>query len=120
MKYWSDMVDKYGFQDGENIPTGIEKYRSVYIQAINKLAKKHNSAIRLIAYDRPGMHNWCMVLFVPEDTMYIDRNAETSKLSLDEGMLTAIDAADAMNLDRFVETKVAIKRSFGSFLKEIK
>ena len=63
MRFWDDMQNKYGFSDGEAVPDGAEVYRAVYIRAVNALAEQLGSTVRAVAYDRPGVHNWCLILF---------------------------------------------------------
>ena len=63
MRFWDDMLDKYGFADGEAVPDGAEVYRAVYIRAVNVLAEQLGSGVRAVAYDRPGVHNGCLILF---------------------------------------------------------
>ena len=62
MIYWEEMQSKWGFGDGERVPTHVEKNRTVYIQLVNKLAEILGSTIRAVAYDRAGVHNWCLIL----------------------------------------------------------
>ena len=61
MRFYDDMLDKYGFNDGANIPNGIERVRTVYIRVINTFARKRKSYYRAFAFDRSGMHNWCLI-----------------------------------------------------------
>ena len=58
---YDEMKDKYGFDDGNNIPLGIESARRKLIQYINKRLPKDSQ--KLVAYDRAGAHNWCMVVW---------------------------------------------------------
>lgn len=57
MKYWDDFDSKFGFSDGDAVPPDAWAVRYVYVRRINKLAKKKGSAVRVFAFDRPGMHN---------------------------------------------------------------
>ncbi len=63
MRFWDDMQDRRGFADGESTPDGAEVYRAVYVQAVNTLAAQLGSPVRAVAYDRPGFHNGCLILF---------------------------------------------------------
>ena len=65
MKYWDDFQSKWGFDDGDAMPPDAWACRMVYIREINKLAKRKGSQVRLVAYDRPGMHNSCLIIRVP-------------------------------------------------------
>ena len=64
MKYFDDMNDKYGFNDGEAVPNEADRHRAVYIQAINRMAELLRSKSQAEAYDRMGVHNWCLITFI--------------------------------------------------------
>ena len=64
MKYWDEMGDKFGFSDGEALPPDVWKHREVYVKIINALAESRGSGIRVVCFDRGGVHNPCMVLLV--------------------------------------------------------
>ena len=64
MQYWDDFRDKHGFQGGDAIPKGVEIYRTVYVRYLNALLKHLGSGIRVIAYNRPGLHNYCLIRVV--------------------------------------------------------
>lgn len=61
MDFWNDMRSKWGFSDGEAVPAEASAARSVYIRAVNRLAEMRGSAVRAVAYDRSGAHNWCLI-----------------------------------------------------------
>src|SRR4051794_25024654 len=63
MRFWNEMQSKYGFADGEAIPEGVDVFRAVYIRAVNVLAAQLGSTVRAVVYDRPGIHNSCLILF---------------------------------------------------------
>jgi hypothetical protein len=65
MRYWQDFNDKYGFGDGGSTPPDAEACREAYIKVINGLAEKRGSKVRVVAYDRPGVHNGILVLMIP-------------------------------------------------------
>src|SRR6266446_4730130 len=65
MKYYDEMIEKYGFDDGQSEPDGVDLYREAYVVAMNHLLDKHGSAIRVMAWNRMGLHNGCMIVFVP-------------------------------------------------------
>ena len=64
MRYFDEMFSKWGFGDGDVEPDGILAYREVYVTAMNSLLAQTDSAIRLLPYDRPGLHNGCMLVSV--------------------------------------------------------
>ncbi len=94
MKYWDQMQSKYGFEDGDAVPGGIEVYRRAYILAVNALAAAKGSHVRVIPYDRPGCHNWCLVGFVSVDGS--DYSVDVVK---DEAMSAAIERASQLDID---------------------
>jgi hypothetical protein len=62
MRYFDDMTDKYGFNDGGSEPDGARTYRRLYVQCLNAIAELRGSPVRAIAYDRPGCHNTCLIM----------------------------------------------------------
>lgn len=67
MKYWEEYQSKWGFGDGDAVPPDAWALRYVYVREINRLAAAKGSAVRLIAYDRGGMHNPYLICRVPAD-----------------------------------------------------
>ena len=65
MRYWEELNSTYGFSDGISAPEGIELYRKAYIIAVNLLAAEKNCKVRVVAYDRPGLHNPFRVTYLP-------------------------------------------------------
>jgi hypothetical protein len=104
------MQSKYGFSDGNATPVAIELYRTVYIRTMNKLLEKHGSGFRLAAFDRGGMHNWCMFFVVPleefntikDPETYIDHEFSATDPVVDDAYVEALEEAHEMQLDDFV------------------
>ena len=109
MKYFDEMLDKHGFGDGEQEPPDAWASREVYVTVLNALARKEGSAVTVKAYDRPGMHNGCMLVFVgkPEDTNSCDPDA---------AMRRALSKADSLDLDNLVVTKSRIDKKSLAFI----
>lgn len=131
MRYFDEMLTKYGFNDGEAVPAAADEYRAVYIKAINALAEQFGSQSRAVAWNRFGVHNWCLICFFPaseladvpaEDittgiegherlykvTEFIDDKMQDiiDELSFDSGDLddmVIIDARISPNLDDEIE-----------------
>jgi hypothetical protein len=128
MRFWEDMQSKYGFSDGNAVPDGVEIYREVYIRAVNQLAEQLGSRVRAAAYDRFGVHNWCLILMhslsdlqahgIQDFTTHTDIQAETTEA--DEAMEEAIRQADELELDSFVEVMVTLTDDFEDFVKELR
>jgi len=124
MKYWDDFQSKWGFSDGDAMPPDAWACRVVYINEINKLARKKGSKVRLAAYDRPGMHNCYLIFTVPADLV---ANVSPQKLCVgpwrkgwsppddlpdapnDDAMQEAIQEAFNADLDNLVETHVRVR-----------
>jgi hypothetical protein len=63
---FANMVSKYGFMDGEDVPSFAEKARRDLLLAINGNAETLGSKHRCMAYDRLGLHNPTGIVFVPK------------------------------------------------------
>lgn len=64
MQYFDDMCSKFGFNDGDSEPPGSLAYRAVYVRALNALLAMKDSTVRVCAWNRPGMHNGCIIAHV--------------------------------------------------------
>lgn len=120
MRFFSEMLTKYGFADGETVPDGAEHYREAYIRALNRIAAVLGSGVRAYAFDRPS-HNWCLLLFAPvaETAAFTEAELATGKLksggwlylselSMDELMQEAVAIANDAELDYGVSVVVSI------------
>lgn len=65
MQYFNEMNSKYGFSDGDTIPSEAVECRTVYVKVLNKLLERFNSLSRILPFDRTGCHNWCLWIRVP-------------------------------------------------------
>ena len=65
MMYWDEMNSKNGFDDGAAVPQEAWAAREVYVRALNAVAAHKGSKVRAIAWDRPGVHNPCLIMQVP-------------------------------------------------------
>lgn len=107
MRYWDDMFNKFGFNDGEAVPPDAETCRQVYVQVVNKIAADLGSEWHVEPYDRAGVHNWCMIFYVPNGSTIDDVNGSESP---DDRLHTAIEMAHEAGLDIFVETDTEVLR----------
>jgi hypothetical protein len=129
MRFWDEMNTKYGFEDGCATPDGIEQYRAVYVEAMNKLLEKHGSECRVIAFNRGGGHNSVLWLRVHKDTLtylepegilYGEHDLDGDEIKTDEGWDKALEEATDLDLDGCVEVKVEINRDhLANILKEV-
>lgn len=126
MKYLEDLRNKLGFSDGEKMPSGISKYREAYIRTINHFAEKRGSGFRMIAFNRSGLHNNCLMF--PET---LDRfelrgdqgqdgrlNLFNDSPSVDDAFMEAVTDAIDFDPDRFVH--VQVKLDLNSLSLELK
>jgi|GEM_PF-1390612 hypothetical protein len=125
MRFWEEMQSKYGFSDGNVVPDGADLYRTVYIRAVNQLAEQLNSRVRAVAYDRAGVHNWCLILFfnlihligrTPADLTESADALDGDVQSPDEAMNEAIQQAYLLDLDSFIEVSITVVDDFDVFV----
>jgi hypothetical protein len=86
-----EMRTKWGFN--EVPPDGIEKVRNLIIREVNKVLKEDPEFghIKLIPYDRAGVHNWCLIEF--EDTEIVASMFE-APAGLEEAILEILHELD--------------------------
>ncbi len=119
MMYFDEMQTKYGFNDGDSMPQGIDAYRSVYLQAMNHLLEQYGSSVRLEAYDRPGLHNSCLIVRIPA-TPPKNPDARDPEPPCDDAYYDALQDAHDMDLDDYVRVDVHIDQdSLDSFLMNL-
>lgn len=128
MRYYEEMQSKYGFSDGNAIPDGIELYRTAYIRTMNKLLGKHGSRFRLAAFDRAGLHNWCMLFTVPleefetikDPEVYVDHKFSTEEPVPDNAYIEALSEAHELMVDDYVMVCVELDEArLGGMLESI-
>lgn len=61
---WEDFTDKYGFRDGANVEPRDFEARSSLVELLNDHAAMKAAGLRAFEYDRPGLHNPCLVVVV--------------------------------------------------------
>jgi hypothetical protein len=125
MKYWEDFQTKWGFGDGDSVPPDALMLRQVYCRELNSLLRKRQSAVRLLAYDRPGMHNSLMIVRVsadmasgiPERQLYLGQlnggwepRGDWQEPEPDAAYAHVLEEAEDMELDSRVETTVRLRR----------
>lgn len=110
MKYWDDMQDKWGFGDGDQTPPDAQACRTVYLQAVNHLLELEGSAFRYVLYDRPGMHNSCLVVRVMKENVgaSLDGGEWFESTERDDALLAALQRAGDLDLDSYIVTRVEI------------
>lgn len=126
MRFWDDMQTKYGFSDGDAVPDSVETYRAVYIRAVNQLAEQLGSRVRVVAYDRFGLHNSCLIVLhelIDLDGQERDLTQHTDIAAAeavpDDAMQEAIRQACELDLDNFVQVSVEIGDDFDEFVTQL-
>lgn len=133
MNLYEDMTSKCGFSDGETVSDADFNTRSVYITTLNHLLKKRGSNVRVLAWDRPGMHNPCWIVRVTlEDYKKLgydapDANPSMSKPEIngilmekspyDEAFAEAEEIARELYLDDYLTQKGTLRKNREGELK---
>lgn len=65
---YGEMRSKHGFNDGENVPIYAGDYRKILVKLINQ-ALPESCLSEAYAYDRPGLHNSCLILWRPKGSV---------------------------------------------------
>jgi hypothetical protein len=127
MMYYDQMRDTYGFGDGDGIPRNAFVHRSLYLTALNHLAKGLGSNVRVVAYDRPGLHNTCMLSLVSVrtyDEIVNPTAGDNARVNGDEvepdaAFTNAEIVASSLYLDGYVTLGGALKQNTQAALKEL-
>ncbi len=107
MRYYYDMIVTSGFDDGEAVPADAYACRQAYIRGINAFAEDMGSNFRADAYDRPGLHNPCMIVVRPVDGTV--EQAILTEQPRDAAFTRALEIALRLDLDSFVHVEVAVR-----------
>jgi hypothetical protein len=136
LKYWNEFDSKWGFNDGQSIPEDAYEARRVYVQAVNTIANGLESSVRVVAWDRPGVHNPYLIVFFERDLLAslgdfdyarpeqwpldVYRALEQAQEAIpDEAMQDAIQRAEEDDLDQYVIVTVSIDPSFEDYLNDL-
>jgi hypothetical protein len=64
MGTWEDFTSKYGFCDGATPERRDFRARSRLLEMLNNRHEMKSAGVHALAYDRPGLHNPCLVVVV--------------------------------------------------------
>ena len=79
---FGNFTSKYGFDEGAEYTDADERARTRIVQAVNAhLQELGRTDVRLVEYDRPGMHNPCMILTVSWDGKMSDEELLSKMLT---------------------------------------
>jgi hypothetical protein len=62
---WEDFTSKWGFQEGAQLEARDWEAREILIALLNERAEVKAAKIRAVPWDRPGVHNPCLILILP-------------------------------------------------------
>ena len=62
---WDDFTSKFGFNEGSTLEEQDFEARSALVEMLNEHPAMRSSQLRAVEYDRPGMHNPCMIVILP-------------------------------------------------------
>lgn len=71
-----DFSDKYGFGDGAMLEGRDWRARDKLCELLNDRAKIKEAGIRVVPFDRPGVHNACQILLLPDQSGLTDAELE--------------------------------------------
>ncbi len=61
---WEDFTDKYGFSDGASVEQSDFEARARLVERLNDHEVMKSAGLRALEYDRPALHNPCLVVVV--------------------------------------------------------
>jgi hypothetical protein len=94
---WDDFTDKYGFRDGASVEPRDFEARSTLVAVINDHAAMKAAGLQALEYDRPGLHNPCLVVVVKGQ----DKSAVELLTSWLAGEIKEEQLPDEMELEIF-------------------
>jgi hypothetical protein len=61
---WEDFTNKYGFSDGAGVEPRDFEARAKLVEMLNDHDAMKTAGLRAVEYDRPGLHNPCLLVVV--------------------------------------------------------
>jgi hypothetical protein len=61
---WEDFTSKYGFSDGASVEPRDFEARAKLVDMLNDREAMKTAGLRALEYDRPGLHNPCLLVVV--------------------------------------------------------
>ncbi len=65
---WQDFTSKWGFNEGASAESRDYEARASTVAELNEMPGVKAAKIRMVEYDRPGLHNSCLILTLPNPT----------------------------------------------------
>ena len=69
---FDDFTSKWGFNDGEMTEERDYKARDKLCELLNAREDVREKGIRVIPFDRPGVHNGCLLIVLPNENGLTD------------------------------------------------
>jgi len=63
---WEDFRSKWGFNDGAMTDARDYEARDKLCEMLNAREEMKAAGVRAIPFDRPGVHNGCMIIVLPD------------------------------------------------------
>lgn len=101
---WDDFRSKWGFEEGAVLEARDLEARSKLVGMLNESPALQTARLRAVEYDRPGLHNCCMIVVLPaseecDETLLqlwkrqeISEQALPDSLDIDELIVAAYEA----------------------------
>jgi hypothetical protein len=105
---WEDFTNKYGFGDGEQVEERDFLARKHLLNLLNDTALFKSRGVRAIGYDRPGMHNSCLVILLPNpdgknDADLLETWLANELKELPDGLVYEMEQAEHPDIDMISE-----------------
>jgi hypothetical protein len=62
---WEDFISKWGFNEGASTESRDYQARALIVAELNEMTRVKAAKIRTVEYDRPGFHNSCLIVILP-------------------------------------------------------
>jgi len=98
---WEDFTNTYGFSDGARVEQRDFEARGRLVEMFNDHAVTKSAGLRALEYDRPGLHNPCLVVVVegqakpPEELPKLSLAGETNEVPLPADLKLALSESMA-------------------------
>jgi hypothetical protein len=62
---WQDFTSKWGFNEGASTESRDYEARASIVAELNEMTGVKAAKVRTVEYNRPGFHNSCLILILP-------------------------------------------------------
>lgn len=106
---WEDFTDKFGFSDGASSEERDFRARDILCSMLNDREETKAHQITFVPWDRPGMHNACLVLIfenpqerTPEELIHAWQNDALEEVKEDGFPEWTDNEGHAIYMDEFI------------------